>query len=251
MKIEAHAFRLKTLLVAISVGSLTCASSSGSTIVAYSFSGTLKTVTGLTGAVAGDPISGSFAYDSSQTGSGGSYTFTGSSKVHTFTFYIYNMSGQQIFHDSYTGDATVATGGYYAGILTYGSTSSGGTNFSLEGDTITKYDGGLGTTGTAFDLTLNNSTNAGGYTSTNLPLPTSSTIQDFNLNSGLLTWDPTTPQGTLYFMTNSLILTPTGVPEPSSLVIAVLGLSTCGVGSLFARRRRADAVRSDQSASRS
>jgi hypothetical protein len=246
MRIRAHVFLLTTVLVSLSVGSFARAASSP--LVSYTFSGTLKSVTGLPGSAVGDLISGSVAYDSSQLGSTstGLYTFTGSSKVHTLTFKIFNLSNQQIFSDSYTGDASVATGGLYTAQVSYNSAT--GTNLDISGDTITKYDGGLGSTGVAFDLTLNDPTSAGptgGYgKANNLVLPSPSIISsDFGLTTGLLSWDPIG----LSFTTNSLILTPTSVPEPSSLHMAILGLSTCAAGCGLVRRRRAAETRHQRS----
>lgn len=240
MRTRAIAVFGTTLILALAIGPIGRASAS--TVVAYNFSGTLKTVTGLTGAVVGDEITGSFSYDSSQTGSvsTGLYTFTGSSKVHTFTFKIFNSSGQQIFTDSYTGDATTATGGLYQAQVAYNG--SAGTTLDLTGDTITKYDGGIGTTGIAYDLTLTDPTNkgpVGGYGATNnLVLPTSSILNsDFDLTSGYLSWDPPG----LSFTTNALVLTDATVPEPSGLLLAALGLSTGVLGSLVARRRSSGA----------
>lgn len=250
MRIRAIASLGTTLILSLAIGPVGREATAAS-VVAYNFSGTIKTVTGLNGVVVGDPITGTFAYDSSQTGSPvtGLYTFTGSSKVHTFKFQIFNPSGQQIFSDSYTGNSTAPTGGLYQGLVAYHGTA--GTTFDLKGDTITKYDGGLGTTGVAFDLTLTDPTNGGptgGYKPGNLVLPTSAILNSsFNLTSGFLTWDPSG----LSFTTGPLVLTQVGVPEPSSLLLAVIGFSTCSLASLLARRRRAGAARPDDPDSRS
>ena len=53
----------------------------------------------------GDSVQGSVAYDPTQVGSGGVYTFTGSTKTHTFSFKDYR-GGVQITADQYAGLAT-------------------------------------------------------------------------------------------------------------------------------------------------
>ena len=52
----------------------------------------------------------------------------------------------------------MATGGLFNAKLTYNATA--GSNLDLTGDTVTKYNVGHGTTGVAYDLTINNPTNA-------------------------------------------------------------------------------------------
>jgi hypothetical protein len=53
----------------------------------------------------GDSVQGSVVYDPTQFGSAGVYTFTGSSKTHSFTFKDYR-GGVQITSDQYAGQAT-------------------------------------------------------------------------------------------------------------------------------------------------
>jgi hypothetical protein len=197
-------------------------------IVAVNYSGTIVSVsaaaTAATGVVVNDTITGSFSYDSTQTGSNGSFTFTGSSKTHTMSFKIFNSLNQQIFTDSYSGNVTA----YYAALLTFSSTK--GTTLDLKGDTV--YKQGLGVTGPgpppAFDITLFNPTNGGGYTATNLPLPTTTTIANFQKSTATLTWDPAG-------QTFKALLS---VPEPSSLVLAIVAMTTCAGGFLASRARR-------------
>ncbi len=83
----------------------------------------------------------------------------------------------------------MATGGLFNAKLTYNATA--GTNLDLTGDTVTKYNVGHGTTGVAYDLTINNPTNAisatSKYSATNLPLPTMTTMASYyGLNTALL-----------------------------------------------------------------
>jgi hypothetical protein len=212
------------MLLPLSVGLLTARASAST--VAYNFSGTIQSVsaeaTTHTGVITGDKITGSFAYDSTQTGSitTGTYTFTGSSKIHTLTFKIFDSGGNQVFTDFYTGNVSA----YYAAQVSFSSTA--GTKLDLLSDTL--YKQGLGIThaldpGTpAVDVTLFNPTSAGGFSATHLPLPDTTLIKDFVANRGLLSWDP--PDQTF---TADITFE---VPEPASLVTGVLGLVTCAAG---------------------
>ena len=245
MKPKARAFFRASLLSTLLAGFVVPAvSASSTTVVAYSYAGTLTEVgqqagmpvaDGGLGIAVGDYITGTFSYDSSQTGSGGIYTFTGSSKVHTFGFAIYTNSSKttQLFTDKYSGNITA----YYADQVVYNATSKA-TSLSLLGDTI--YKSALGISGPstpAFDLTLNNPTSAGGFSPTNLPLPNATVVKDFIGTSGLLAWDP----NGLNFQAEITQFVPglQGVPEPSSLVLAGVGMVTCTVGVLIARRKAA------------
>src|SRR5438046_666691 len=53
----------------------------------------------------GDSVQGSILYDPTQAGSAGVYTFTGSSKQHTFNFKDFR-GGTQITSDQYAGTST-------------------------------------------------------------------------------------------------------------------------------------------------
>jgi hypothetical protein len=198
MRIRPRAFLLSALLLALA-GEPWIPAATAATIT-YNFRGTIETVseaaTTATGVVADDTISGSFGYDSTQTGSNGLYTFTGSSKVHSFTFGIFDSNDNGVFTDSYSGNVSA----YYAIKVAYGVTNSplypgiSGTQMDIMGDTI--YKQGLGITGPgpppAFDLTLFNPGNAGNPPSTHLPDSSASGIQNFVANTGLLSWDPRT-----------------------------------------------------------
>jgi hypothetical protein len=215
---------------------------SASSVVAYSFSGVISSVsteaTEKTGVVVGDTITGSFSYDSTQAGntSTGLFTFTGSSKAHTMTFKIFNAMGQQVFTDSYSGNATA----YYAAQVGFNS-SVGGTGqpaetLNLMGDTI--YKQGLGISGPgpppAFDLSLYDpkvTTKPGSF-----PLPTTSTVTSFVVNNQqppftpTLAWDPDGQSFTAVITTFSL------VPEPSGFILGAVAMVMCTVGCLIARR---------------
>jgi hypothetical protein len=187
----------------------------------------------------GYTISGSFSYDSTQTGNinTGIYTFTGSSKIHTMTFKIFDANKNQVFTDSYSGNSTA----YYQAKVA--SSIANGTTLDMLGDTI--YKQGLGVTGPgpppAFDLTLFNPTNGGGFNPNNLPLPTTTTIANFIKTTGALHWDPEDQAF------DAVITAFNGhqvVPEPSSIAMSVIAIVTCSAGFRVCRRKRARAIQS-------
>jgi hypothetical protein len=196
-------------------------------IVSYNYSGTVVMVSSqaqtATGVKVGDTLTGSFTYDSTQSGSGGLYTFTGSSKVHSFAFKVFNSAGAQVFSDQYSGNVTA----YYAIQLAF--SSSTGTSMDIMGDTI--YKQGLGVTGPgpppAFSLTLSNPTNAGGYSATHLPLPDTTLIKNFISTTAVLNWDPSGQ--TIEALVN--------IPEPSGLVLGSIAIATWVGGCVIVRRR--------------
>jgi hypothetical protein len=230
MRISASTLVPSTLLVCLVASPLVPELSAAT--VSVSYSGTITSVSTLatahTGIIAGDTITGSFAYDSTQSGSltTGIYTFTGSSKIHTMSFKIFNANKVQVFSDSYP----AATAFYQALVA---SSAANKTTLDLVGDT--GYKETLGVTGPGpppgFDITLFNPTNGGGFTPTNLPLPNTTTISNFIKNTGSLKWDPSNEQFTAH-LTFSLQT----VPEPSTLAMSTLAIVTCTIG--FRLRRR-------------
>src|SRR5271157_2267198 len=99
MRIRARAFLPSALLMSLLAGPLVPELSAG--IVTVSYGGTIMSVsaaaTAATKVVVGDTITGSFSYDSSEVASSaGDYPFTGSSKVHTMSFKIFNSSDEQV-----------------------------------------------------------------------------------------------------------------------------------------------------------
>jgi hypothetical protein len=233
MRIRNRAFLQSTLLLSLVAGPLLPELSAG--IISYSFSGRIievsQAATDATKVVVGNTITGAFAYDPTQAGSAGNFTFTGSSKIHTMTFKIFDSAGTQVFTDSYSGNATA----YYFNKVAFSSTT--GTTLDIKGDTV--YKQGLGVTGPgpppAFDLALFNPTNAGGFSATNLPLPTSTTITNFVKTTGTLDWDPSGQS----FGADITSFNDQTVPEPTSLVMAVLAILTCTAGCLISRRKPA------------
>jgi hypothetical protein len=73
-------------------------------VVAFNFTASV-TSSGDPVILVGDSVHGSVSYDSTQIGSAGLYTFTGSSKIHSFSFKDYR-GGVQITSDAYAGQQT-------------------------------------------------------------------------------------------------------------------------------------------------
>jgi hypothetical protein len=219
------------------------------TVVTVDFSGTLSTETGVpNGVAAGDPISGMIAFTilptsspaGTTTGTTATYTYTGDAEgtdIHSFSFQIDNSSGAQLYLDSYSGDVVSP----YQIKLSYIS-SSGATDFVVSGVT-----GNSATTPT-FSLTMVDPHSAGGYSATNLPLPSATVMPDFAKTAATLVYtdgnfsanitsfqiydgngDPP-PPGTQVYSGS--------VPEPSSLLLAIIGSLTAVVGNAIARRKR-------------
>jgi hypothetical protein len=242
MKVKLGTLLFTSATLLLVVGPL-CPAVSAASVVAYSYAGTLVNVSpaaeSALGVANGDYVAGTFSYDSSQTGTAGVYTYTGSSKVHTFKLTVFTNSSMttQLFTDAYSGNITA----FYRNVVAFSSTT--GTTLTIEGDTI--YKQGLGITGPsnpAFQVVLPNPTNAGGFSATNLPNPTTTLIKNFlNINNGpKIFWDPVTPQGgTQSFQVDITQFAQglNGVPEPSSAVLAGFGMAACGAGVVVSRRK--------------
>jgi hypothetical protein len=214
-------------------------------LVTVDFSGTVTAISGpnvtaATGVAPNDVIKGDFTYDSSQTGSGGFYNFTGSANIHSFEFTVYDPTGKtQLFNDLYSGNVTA----YYAIQMAFSSII--GTTLDLVGNTV--FEQGRGYTGTnppGYDLTMFNPSNGGGYSANNLPLPGASSIKFFEIFSGKFMWGIPAIGDTPALTFTASITAYNGintVPEPSSLLVATLAaLAATGAhGVLTWRRRRA------------
>jgi hypothetical protein len=246
MGIRVRTFLRSTVLFVLVAGPLMPALAAAP--VAYNFSGKILSVsagaTTATGVVVNDTITGGFAYDPTQVGTSGDYTFTGSSKVHSLSFKIFDSGGNQVFTDSYSGNVSA----YYAMKVIYGFTSNpqypgvNGTELDIKGDTI--YKQGLGISGPsipAFVLSLFDPGNVG--TSPTNPLPNATVIKNFVSNKALLTWDPPDQS-----FSAEVSFEGVGVPEPASLVTGVLGIVTCAVGYLIFHRKPAGDPRSGRHA---
>jgi hypothetical protein len=250
MKINSRALLQTGALLLLLSGPFVPTVSAASTIVAYSYAGTLKSVsamaqlpppTGL-GISPGDFISGTFSYDSSLTGSGGVYNYTGmTSKNHTFKFFVFTNSSMttQLFTDSYSGNVSA----FFENKVVSAGVNQLAT-LSLLGDTIFKSAKGIsGPTTPAFNLTLNNPTGAGGFSPMFLPNPSPTQIKSFVATNATLVWDPEVSLGgsvfPLSFTATITQFVPglNGVPEPSSVVLAGLGMTACGAGVVVSRRK--------------
>jgi hypothetical protein len=228
MGIRAGVLRYLTLLLIFAIGPLVPTVCAGS--VAVNLTGTIQSASPdaitATGVAVGDPITVSFSYDPTQVGGGGTYTFTGSSKVHTFDLVVHDSMGNQVFHDFYTGNITAL----YVIQVTYGFTSNmlypgvNGTELDINGDTL--YNQGLGVS-PGFDLSLFNPGNVG--TSPTNPLPDSTLINNFTSNGTLLTWGVGNQTFTATFNFQS-------VPEPSTLLLGIVGIVTTTLGFRNLRR---------------
>jgi hypothetical protein len=220
-----------TMLLLVAAGPLVTEAVAASTLITYAYTGSITSTENVPGVVVGDAISGTFSYDSSQSGNNttGQFTFTGSTKGHTLTLAIFNNKGQQVFTDKYSGNVSA----YYFAQVSYVNSSL--TTINLEGDTV--YKQGLGVThqngDTAFNLKLSDTTGAGGFTPTNQPLPTTTTIKDFVSNTGTLSWDPA-GQAFTANITNFIDLS---APEPSSWVLGVIALVIGTAFTVISRRK--------------
>jgi hypothetical protein len=211
------------VLLTLSAGPLVSTVAAGD--VSYNFTGTIQTVSNgatiATGVTKGDKISGSFSYDPTQSGSNGTYHFTGSAKTHTFSFIVTDSGGNQVFKDFYTGNVTAL----YSIQVTYGYTSNplypgvNGTELDIKGDTL--YNQGLGAS-PGFDLRLFDPGNVG--TSPSNPLPDSSLINNFVSNGILLNWGQSETRQTFTATFNF-----STVPEPSSLLLGIVATLTCAI----------------------
>ena len=231
MKTWAKAL-LRASLLTCMVAGLTVAEAAAGTIT-YNFSGTVTTIgsatTADTGVIVGDTISGSFTYDPTQTGSNGTYTFTGVTKIHTFAFNIFNAANQKVFNDSYSDDFN----SLYQLKVAYAAPSATGTTLNIIGATSVKDLPPYGPTYPAFDLTMYNPQDLGGYTSTsNEAIPTATTIKDFVATTGLVSWDPGNDSfsGPVTFQ---------AVPEPSGLILLGAGMAGCAIAAVRSRRKLA------------
>jgi PEP-CTERM motif len=243
-------------------GPLVPAVPAASTVVAYSYAGTLTGASpqalmpvssGGLGIAVGDYVTGTFSYDSAQTGLGGVFNYMGSSKAHTFKVSIFTNSSMttQLFTDSYSGNVTA----FYRNTVTYNSTTKQAA-LAITGDTVYKSALGVsGPTNPAFQLLLSTLPNPAGFSPTLLPNPTTTTIKSF-LNTTTVTpaptliWDPPSPLSATGLMFTARITEfhpgLNGVPEPSSVVLAGFGMAACGA--VVVSRRRAGRARGNRTA---
>jgi hypothetical protein len=122
----------------------------------------------------GDSVVGSVSYDNTQVGNGGAFTFTGSSKVHTFGFHV-NRNGSQVWADAFQGQ----TSSFFQMVLLYNTQYGGQTGTQLQVKGVTNNSG-------MFDLLLWDLNNVG--FSNNNALPNATQINDFALTSATCTF---------------------------------------------------------------
>jgi len=242
MKIAARAFIQSTLLFSIVAGPLLRHAVAGSSTIT-SYGGTVNPLTqaqiqaGVTypgNVMANNAISGSFGFNSTQFSGSittGIYTFSGSAPLgQSFSLNVNTSPLNPSWSDFYG-----ANGAQYKITMT-GSTTPGAT-MDLHVSTV----GGTGVTkvGAFIDLLLTSQTYVG------KALPTSTNIGQFLTNSTTLTWDPPGSQSpggsqgfTGYIDNFNGVQT---IPEPSSLVLAIVGMATTA-GFLWRRSRGGVAV---------
>jgi len=180
----------------------------------------------------GDVIPGGntfFSYDPTKTPSGnnsnGIYNFTGIGQglaliVNTVPSGPYGAT----WSDSYA-----TNGSFQIKMVVSGSTTTMEVLIATTGGT------GQGKTGAAVELDFTSTTYTGGGSAGRRALPTASNIGAFFTTAGKVTWDPTN-QGWMGDITN---INGQSVPEPSSLVLGVVALATCGGFLVISRRRTA------------
>jgi hypothetical protein len=170
----------------------------------------------------GDFISGSLSYNPSQFGNKGSglYTFSSTSP-----------SSQTLPFQVVTPGFTPATFSdeYFTGAYSIKVTDIGSKGATLDIHAVTLYQQSTGPPPVfaTVDVILTSSTYTG------LTLPTSTTIASFVNSPGLLIWDPPNQS----FTADLFIIDGQVVPEPSSLVLALLAIGTGAAGFLISRRR--------------
>ncbi|MFI5457560.1 MAG: hypothetical protein ACHRXM_19125 [Isosphaerales bacterium] len=239
MKIAARVFIQSTLLLSLVAGPLVRDAVAGSSTIT-SYGGTVNPLTqaqiqaGITfpgNVVAGDAITGSFGFNSTQfSGSitSGIYTFTGSAPLgQSFSLNVATPNTSTGGWSDFYG----ANGAMYMITMT-----AKGSNTPATMDLHVSTVGGPGVVkpGAFIDLTLTSTTYTGGKA-----LPTATTISQFLTNSAALNWDP--PGGSQGFTGTIDNFNGVQTPEPSSLVLAIVAMATTG-GFLIARRKPARAL---------
>jgi hypothetical protein len=179
---------------------------------------------------AGDAINtnSAFGYNSSQTGLNGKYVFTGSAQSFTLNVKTPGFP-TTLWSDGFSGSPNNFT----ITMSKSGSTSKMDLHIATAGGTA---EAGS-KINAAVDLVLTSTTYTGGIT-----LPTATTINSFLLTPASLTWDPPGLGGE-GFTGYIDIFNGQTVPEPSSLVLAIVGFATCTGGILISRRKEAGASR--------
>jgi hypothetical protein len=227
MKLAARACIQSTLLLSLVAGPLLRHAVAGSSTVT-SYGGTVNPAlpnTSFPGNVmAGDAISGSFGFNSTQ--------FSGSITTGVYTFSGSAPLGQSFSLNVNTAPLNPAVWSdfYGANGAQYKITMTGSTTPGAKMDLHVSTNGGSGVTktGAFIDLLLTSQTYVG------KALPTATTISQFLTNTATLTWDP--PGGPSFTGTINNFNGVQTTPEPSSLVLAIIAMATTG-GFLWRRSR--------------
>jgi hypothetical protein len=199
------------------------------TSVNISFSGTVNppaaNITLPSNVAAGDSLTGSFAFNPSQTGTKGVYSFTG--PIQNFLYSIatpgYNPA---LFSDQYKGSPATFT-------ITITDTASGGATLDVHCLTIGGSESPKAGGGTV-DMLFTAKT----YTGVALPQTQAAFDNAFVTNSAAnptLTWDP----DGIGFTATISIVDGIAIPEPSTLALGIFALAICAARYVFVRRAAA------------
>lgn len=228
MRIRARAVVRPILLLLLGALLLVPDAQAGSVQVSITFGGT---VTGTGNGASfppnvqvGQSISGVFTYSVPFSGTGGTYNFAGTGQSELFSIPILNntstFGGQ---------NNSVAPNNVYTVKIT--DTGTKGATFDIFADLINT----AGKTGVTCDILFTSTT----YTGTALPTSSTAFAAAFANVKGKFLWDPPGAQGgTLGIEADITTIAGQSVPEPSGLVLAVIGMATCTAGSVIASRRR-------------
>jgi hypothetical protein len=224
MKIAPRAVLRSILLLSLVTG--TSMPASAASLVTVTFAGTVNPqVPGFPfpgNVEQGDFISGSLSYNPSQFGNKGSglYTFSSTSpSSQTLPFQVVTPGfTPATFADEYF------TGAYTIQVR---DTGSKGATLDIHAVTVYQQSAGPPPVFATVDVILTSSTYTG------LALPTSTTISSFVSSPGTLIWDPPFAA----FTADLFIINGQVVPEPSSLVLALVATGTGCAGFLISRRK--------------
>jgi hypothetical protein len=178
------------------------------------------------GVAVGQSISGAFTFNFPATGSNGTYDFKATGQTELFSIPINN--GTSTFGGQ---NQNTAPNNVYTIKIT--DTGAQGATFDIFTDLIDA----AGKTGVTCDILFTSTT----YTGLALPSSSGAFTSAFGNLKGKFTWDPPGAQSSgdsLGITADITTINNQAVPEPSGLVLAVIGLATCTAGSLIVARRR-------------
>jgi hypothetical protein len=167
----------------------------------------------------GESISGYFTYTTMPTSGTGVYNFAGTGQ--SFIFSIPILNNTSTFSDQ---NSNVSPNNIYK--ITITDTGTKGATFDVFASMIDS----SGKTGITCDILFTSST----YTGLALPSSTAAFTAAFANTKASFNWDP----GDLGIGADITIINGQSVPEPPSLVLAVVAMSTCIAGSVIISRRK-------------